>query len=313
MHLANWSKNMKYIIIGYGNIGKKRYNALKEKCIATVDPNKEGVDYKDYKKVPIDSYDAAILSVPNDIKIGIMKYLLSNKKHVLVEKPLLFEDEKAAQELLSIAKDNGVIWYTSYNHRFEPLVVKLKKFLDEKTIGEVYFANLTYGNGTVKNIVNTWRDVGYGVLEDLGCHLMDIGNYLFSDNWYKREYKLNDVYNFEAKTWDFISFSSVDNHLHFLCSTLMWKNTFKIEVIGSKGSLHLNGLNKWGESKLILHERVFPSGVPKKTVTTSSGADESWKKDIEYFEKMVSDEHNSYENDLNIYQSIKSLTLKKGE
>ena len=306
---------MKYVIIGYGNIGKKRYNALGKKCVATVDPFQENVTYQNYKNAPFDAFDVAILSVPNSVKIDMLKYLLSNSKHVLVEKPLLFNDEKIADELSDIAKKNNVIWYTSYNHRFEPLVIKLKKVMTEKGIGDFYFGRFVYGNGSVQNIKDTWRDSGYGVLEDLGCHLIDIISYLFPE--YTPKYKIDTALSFEAKSRDYCAFSTVDGKIECLCTTLMWKNTFTIDVFGSKGSIHLDGLRKWGESQLIYRKRIFPSGIPKEKIFISSGADDSWVKDIDFFEEMVSLGKSSYENDLYISQSINSLisnysTFNKG-
>lgn len=301
---------MKYIIIGYGNIGKKRHKVLNGKCVAIVDPFQKKVDYSDYKEVPLDIFDAAVLAVPNDIKIDILEYLLMHKKHVLIEKPLLFKGRETAHRLNLLAKANDVIWYTSYNHRFEPMVLKLKEFLEKDAIGKLYFAEFIYGNGTVRNIIGTWRDAGYGVLEDLGCHLLDLAAYLLPEHTH--EYVINGAHNFEANAMDYCSFSTIDRRLQFLCSTLMWKNTFTIDIFGSKGSIHLNGLHKWGDSRLIYRERAFPSGIPKETVITSSGEDKSWDGDIEHFENMVSQRKSSHENDLYISQSINSLasTLK---
>lgn len=296
---------MNYIIIGYGNIGKKRHKVLKGKCLAIVDPFLEEADYNDCKDVPLNLYDAALVSVPNAIKMDILEYLLKNGKHALVEKPLLFEDEKTAKRLDSSAKARSAIWYTSYNHRFEPLVTKLKELLDEGVIGQPYFVNFIYGNGTVANIIGTWRDAGYGVLDDLGCHLLDLAAYLFPEH--QLEYRIFGADNFEANTIDYCAFSTIDGRFHFLCSTLMWKNTFSIEVFASKGSLHLYGLHKWGKSQLIYRERIFPSGVPEESVIISSGEDKTWEEDIAYFEKMIASGKSSYENDLYITRSINDL------
>ena len=296
---------MKYIIIGYGNIGKKRHKVLNGKCAAIVDPFMENAQFGDCKDVPLELYDSAVVAVPNEAKIEILEYLMAHGKHALVEKPLLFDDEETAARLDSSARSNGVVWYTSYNHRFEPLVIKMKGLLDKGEIGEPYFANFIYGNGTVKNIIGTWRDAGYGVLEDLGCHLLDLSAYLFPEHL--REYGITGAGNFEARTLDYCAFSTSDGRFRFLCSTLIWKNTFGIEVFGSKGSLHLCGLHKWGESRLIRRERVFPSGVPKETIVTSSGEDKTWEEDIAYFEKKVSLGESSYENDLYISKSINTL------
>lgn len=296
---------MRYIIVGYGNIGKKRHKVLNGKCVAIADPLLEDVKYGDCREVPLDIYDAAIVAVPNAVKIGILEYLLTHKKHALIEKPLLFDNEQVARRLYSIAGSNGAIWYTSYNHRFEPLVMKLKELLENGAIGKPYFASFIYGNGTVQNIMGTWRDAGYGVLEDLGCHLLDLAAYLFPEH--RRNYRMTGACNFEAKTLDYCSFSTLEGNFQFLCSTLVWKNTFRIEVFGSKGSLHLDGLHKWGGSKLIHRERVFPSGIPIEESKVSSGEDSSWEKDIAHFEEMVSLGKSSYENDMYISRSINTL------
>lgn len=303
---------MRYIIIGYGNIGKKRHKVLKGKCVAIVDPFLKDAQYYDCRDVPCDLYDAAVVAVPNAAKIGILDYLLEHGKHALVEKPLLFDDRGTADRLESKATLNRAIWYTSYNHRFESLVMKMKELLENGAVGQPYFADFIYGNGTVQNIIGTWRDAGHGVLEDLGCHLLDLAAYLFPEH--QREYRITGADNFESKTLDYCAFSTGDGRFRFLCSFLVWKNTFRIDVFGSKGSLHLSGLNKWGQSQLIRRERVFPSGVPVETSITSSGDDKTWDEDIAFFEKMIPIGKSSYENDLFISKSINTLIsdLKPG-
>lgn len=296
---------MKYLVVGNGNIGKKRRQILGEKCVAVVDPFDSAASHKDIRDVPMEIFDAAVLAVPNAVKVEILDYLLSHKKHALVEKPLLFKGIREANRLSAIAKANRAIWRTSYNHRFEPSVMKFKELLEQKAAGEIYFARLTYGNGTVRNIADTWRDAGCGVLEDLGCHLLDLASFLFPER--SGPYRLTGGQNFEAKTWDFCSFAATDGRLQFLCSTLVWKNTFAIDAFGSEGSLHLEGLHKWGGSRVIARERVFPSGVPEEETFLFSGPDETWERDIDFFEEMTALRKSSYESDLRISEAIRSL------
>jgi len=295
---------MRYIIIGYGNIGQKRKLVLGERVVAVVDPVYPDADYENYKNVPLTAYDAAVVATPNSIKMEILEYLLLNRKNVLVEKPLLFPDPVAAEKLDQISRKNKVIWYTSYNHRFEPLIGKIKEYLESDSIGEMYFVNFTYGNGTVRNIVGTWRDEGLGILEDLGCHLIDLVGFLFQKGI---NYEIISVHCHEANKIDHCSFSSTDSQMTFTCSYLMWKNTFTIDVFGSRGSLHINGLNKWGGASLIHRERIFPSGIPKENMETTSGSDETWEKDFLHFENMISEQNNSFMNDMKITNSIDSI------
>jgi len=295
---------MRYIIIGCGNIGQKRKAVLGEKSVAVVDPVYPDADYENFVNVPLTTYDAAVVATPNSKKMEILEYLLINKKNVLIEKPLLFPDIVAAEKLDQISRKNKVIWYTSYNHRFEPLIGRIKEYLESDFIGEMYFVNFTYGNGTVRNIAGTWRDEGFGVLEDLGCHLIDLAGYLFHK---EINYRITSAHNYEAKKIDHCSFSSTDRQMTFTCSYLMWKNTFTIDIVGSKGSIHLDGLNKWGRASLIRRERILPSGVPIEKTDTTSEPDETWIKDFLHFENMVSEQNNSFMNDMKITNSIDSI------
>ena len=87
--------------------------------------------------MPLDSYDAACVCTPDETKLDILNYLLGHGKHVLVEKPLVADDESALTNLSELARSNRVACYTAYNHRFEPHIVSLKALLDAGTLGRV--------------------------------------------------------------------------------------------------------------------------------------------------------------------------------
>jgi len=165
---------MRYLVVGLGNIGGRRRALLGEHCVATADPFNAAADYRSVRDVPVDTFDAAVLAIPDDDKIDLVTYLLEQGKHVLVEKPLPLPDEETAQRLESLARSRGLLLYTAYNHRYEPLLSAFQEQVAAGTIGEVYHGRLFYGNGTVKHVAGTWRDQGLGVISDLGCHLLDL-------------------------------------------------------------------------------------------------------------------------------------------
>ena len=115
---------MRYLVVGHGNIGQRRARLLGERCVATVDPHVPGATHRAIDDVPTQSYDAAILATPNGAKLPYLRHLLALGKSVLVEKPLLFAswDEAEALQRRTVP---GTTWYTSYNHRYEPLVERL--------------------------------------------------------------------------------------------------------------------------------------------------------------------------------------------
>lgn len=302
---------MRYIIVGLGNIGVKRRQALGVKYLGSVDPVNPHADWPGLDDVPSHTYDAAILSVPNQPKLELLQKLLALGKHVIVEKPLIFPDRETANTTRELAKSTGAVWYTSYPHRFEPLVVRLKELLHQNTVGPIYSARMVYGNGTVKNSIGTWRESGYGVLEDLGCHLIDMTEFLFDYN--SSEYHAWEASRIESQVLDHCVFASNDRKIVLECGTTVWKNLFTMDIYGELGSLHLNGLRKWGPAELKIHSRVFPSGVPEQSVETSTGDDDSWARDIDEFEERVAAKNSSFDSDLRISMSLHGLAAKSDE
>ncbi len=82
------SNAFRVVVIGLGVQGPKRRQAAGEDYVCSVDPAVEGADYRSIEDVPLADYDAAIACVPDQPKVELLDYLLSNGKHVRVEKPL---------------------------------------------------------------------------------------------------------------------------------------------------------------------------------------------------------------------------------
>ncbi len=296
---------MRYLLVGYGNIGAKRKQILGERCVATVDPVNPAADAKEPDAVPASRYDAVVLATPNEPKLELLEKFLRQGKNVLVEKPVLFLDDAVGRRLESIARENGVVWYTSYNHRFEPVIARLKDKVG--SIGTVYSARLFYGNGTVRNIMGSWRDGGLGAFEDLGCHLLDLGGWILGVRGSRID--IREVRPIESRGIDRFVMATPDQRIVMEGSFVCWKNSFSIDVFGEKGSVHANGLCKWGATELILRERVLPSGVPKETRESVEGPDVTWERDLEHFEEIVARRECSSENDRWISSVIRSVAL----
>lgn len=300
---------MRYLLVGYGNIGVKRKGVLGDRCVATVDPFNKAADYAAPEQCPLGHYDAAILAVPNPAKLELLEYFLRRGKHVLVEKPLLLPDHETAARLDQMACEHAVIWYTSYNFRFEPNVVALKRHLDTGTIGAMYRARMFYGNGTVANIAGTWRDSRFGVLEDMASHLIDLTGFIFGS--FGVDFLVWERSGHELKGVDHCILATVDRRIVIECSFLSWKNRWSIEVIGEKGSLHMEGLTKWGASELVTRRRRFPSSVPYETREVVEGRDPTWEADLGHFEDLVATGRTSCENDWWISRTILAATTSR--
>ena len=165
---------MRVIVVGAGNQGGKRARIAGADLVATVDPVNAAARFKHLEQVPLADYDAALVCTPDAAKPKILTYLLVNRKHVLVEKPLLGEAGISLPQLKALAERNHTVCYTAYNHRFEPHILRLQQTLAANWLGKIYQAKFFYGNGTARDVRNSaWRDTGLGVLPDLGSHLLD--------------------------------------------------------------------------------------------------------------------------------------------
>jgi predicted dehydrogenase len=300
---------MRIIVVGLGIQGNKRRQIAGTDVVATVDPLVPGADYKNIENVPADRYDAALLCIPDDPKVGLIRYLLNQKKNVLVEKPLISENQSDLEEIAALVKRQRVVCYTAYNHRFEPHFIRLKETVTSGILGKVYRARFFYGNGTARDVRNSqWRDNGAGVLPDLGSHLLD--TILFVFGGWPDDLKIWSARRFENKAFDHIICGGTSPlHIELEMSLLSWRNHFVAEIYGEKGSAHIDSLCKWGPSTFTLRKRALPSGRPAEESITLVQADPTWKLEYEHFKKLcVNGEGSNVENDLLINKTLHILS-----
>ena len=278
---------MKAIVVGMGIQGVKRKKFLGKDFVFSVDKFKKA-DYRSILEIPLNLYDAVFLCVPDKEKIKLIEFCIKNKKHILVEKPLLMKSNKILVNLEKKAKKNKIILYTAYNHRFEPNILELKKLIEKKVLGKIYKCKIFYGNGTSYLVKNSkWRDKGLGVVTDIGSHLIDLCLFLFGDKI--KKLKIIEINKFENKAPDHAIISLEINRIKIeLEMTLcMWKNTFTCDLLASKGSVHLNSLCKWSKNNLIHRKRRFPSGKPNEKIMSFKQGDPTWKSEYIFFKKLI--------------------------
>lgn len=299
---------VRVLIIGLGIQGHKRLAVAGKDAAGTVDLVHPDARYRRVEDVPLDSFDAACVCTPDDSKLPIVEYLLSHDKHVLVEKPLLAPDNSQIKKLEQLAHSKKRICYTAYNHRFEPHLVTLKKWLDSQKVGKIYTARFFYGNGTAADVKKSpWRDKDTGVVSDIGSHLLDTVLFLFGGRTF--HFKAWKLGRFENRAFDHAVFGSAEEPLIQLEMTLLsWKNTFNADILGESGSLHVEGLCKWGPSTLRARKRVLPSGKPSEESDTIVLADPTWKLEYEHFKMLCKNGRTDLSSDIYINSMLKEMT-----
>jgi len=301
---------MKILIVGLGVQGKKRKKLLKRKFVfATVDNKNKDADFKKIEDAPLKKYDSVFVCTPDSEKLKILKYCIENKKNALIEKPLVADTSKKIKELENKANKANLIFYSAYNHRFEPHFINIKKIVESKVLGKIYYCYLFYGNGTARLVRNSkWRDKGLGIIQDLGPHLMDTIKF-----WFNKELKFKKIFQnkFENKSPDHAILFSKKNKffIKLEMSMCMWKNTLRCDIIGSKGSIHLDSLCKWGPSTLKILKRKLPSGQPKEKKIIIKKKDPTWILEHKHFFTLLKlRKKNNFSKDIWINKNLKSIT-----
>jgi len=279
--------SMRVIVVGLGVQGTKRRRFAGADFVAAVDPVNAAAEFRDLGAVPLERFDAGLVCVPDDLKVGILEYLLAHGKHVLVEKPLVADDDATLVRLERLAQANRVVCQVAYNHRFEPHIVRMRELIAAGELGRIYRCRMFYGNGTARQVRQSeWRDKGSGVLGDLGSHVLDTARFWFGD--LGRDFRIVSADRFENRAPDHVVFASNGGapRLEFEVTLVSWRNHFTADVYAEKGSAHISSLCKWGPSDFTHYRRVLPSGRPPEDRRTLVQEDPTWAREYEHFKML---------------------------
>lgn len=302
---------MRVIVAGLGIQGYKRRKHAGKDFVASVDPVNPEAEFRDIADVPLSSYDAVLACIPDEPKVDLLRYALSNRKHVLVEKPLWAAEDRQIIEIEHIARENKALCYTAYNHRFEPHYIRMRNLIVSGKLGKIYSCRMFYGNGTARLVRDSvWRDQGDGVLPDLGSHLLDTCRFWFGTEL--GEFKLTAAHTFENLAPDHIIISSEENNprIELEMTLCMWRNHFTCDILAENGTAHIESLCKWGPTTFSHRLRVLPSGRPPETRVTLIQDDPTWEAEYIHFKQLVqSGMVTDLSNDLWLQTNLRRLGL----
>lgn len=302
---------MRVIVAGLGVQGYKRRKHAGKDFVASVDPVNKEAEYRNITDVPLGSYDAVLACIPDEPKVELLRYALTNSRHVLVEKPLWAAKNEEIIMLEQIARAKKVVCYTAYNHRFEPHFIQMRDLIASGKLGKIYSCRMFYGNGTARLVRDSiWRDQGDGVLPDLGSHLLDICRFWFGSDL--GEFRLTAAHNFENRAPDHIVISSEENQprIELEMTLCMWRNHFTCDILAENGTAHIESLCKWGPTTFSHRVRVLPSGRPTESRVTLVQEDPTWEAEYNHFVQLVeSGAITDLSNDLWLQTNLRRLGL----
>jgi UDP-N-acetylglucosamine 3-dehydrogenase len=163
------------ILLGCGGIGVHHCRILKSlegvALLGVVDPVLPQTGVPVYKNLAeclqeVD-FDAAVVATPISTHYELGRELISQQKHVLMEKPLSDTSARAA-ELIQLARQNNTILMAGHSERFNPAYLALKKQLQANRAGQLYRLEAMRTGPYPQKIGDR------GAVMDLAIHDMDL-------------------------------------------------------------------------------------------------------------------------------------------
>lgn len=309
-------------IIGFGNIGGKRYQALKkikkydvkliiDKKIINlneVKKNKKIIFFEKYNdpKIKWSEIKLCIISVNTKYAFEISKYILNKRIHILIEKPAV-NSFKKLNTLYRLAQKKKLLLKVGFNFMHDE-ALSIMQNVCKYNLGKIYKIRMDYFYGT-----NLSNNNSVGSLLDVGLHLIYLTETILPKS-IPVDIKLN---NFENKFYDengviFLKKNHTITELRF--SFVEWENCFNIVIIGEKGIFKWEGLSKWKNQKITLMNRVLPSGIPSLKFMKTYKKDNSFVNELKYVSDIISKNKfilNSNKWDFFIFKKVRDFLKLK--
>ena len=235
---------MNTLLIGAGYWGKNFIRILEQDehkfNLKYILDTKNKVDkYECFKNIDeiekiIDNIEAAIVCTPTKTHFEIVKYLLSNNIHVLVEKPLTTKLDQT-EDLFLLAKKNNLCLLTDHTFLYNSSVQYIKNLIDSNEVGELLHISFERTNlGPIRSDVSC--------LWDLATHDISIMNALIEEDivaltstGFKNNNELHDIVN--------ISFNFPSKFVSIFASWLHPEKSRKIKIVGTEKMIIYDDIN----------------------------------------------------------------------
>jgi len=161
------TKQKRIAVIGAGRWGKNHIKTLHElgflAGIVEADPDTRDVFQEKYPEAKTfatvreaieEDFDGFTVATPAETHFKIAEFIITHKKHVLVEKPLTLKASEA-KRLKELAEENGVNLMVGHLLLFHPAIRKIKELIKKGKIGKLeYIYSNRLNLGTVRTEEN---------------------------------------------------------------------------------------------------------------------------------------------------------------
>lgn len=313
-------------IIGTGLIGNKRADAMLQlpqyKLVSAFDVSSESLDkfcqkYNCHKSnlnkiIHDDTIDLVILAINHQEAAHLAPKIL-RYKNLLMEKPI-GRNLRETKRIISTAKKFNNILFGGFNYHFYPHIIKAKQMIQHNVVGNILSSTFTIGHGAQPNYEKTWKMdkklCGGGVIIDPGIHMIDLMTHLIG---IPKKYTVTQNslgWNTAVEDEAVIIFQYFNNSfsIHHYSLNLS-QNTLFIEIVGSKGTLRLNGRGgNYGDMTLNFTPKWHWIDN-KPTINHNYGkVDNSFLEELQYIHKILNQpeipDYTFYLNNMKIVNDI---------
>ena len=185
--------------------------------------------------------ELVVVNTPDHLHFKMAGLALKAGKHVVVEKPFTLQS-KHADELIALARENGILLTVFQNRRWDGDFLSVKEIINTGKLGRLVDFESHFDRYRTE-IKESWKDrsTGTGTLYNLGSHLVDQALVLFGmpEHLYCESRMLRDG----ALTDD-----SYDLFLHYPGFKCMVRSSYLVREPGPRFILHgtTGSYLKWG-------------------------------------------------------------------
>lgn len=227
--------------------------------------------------------DAVYIPLPPELHYKWAKKALMTGKHVIVEKPAT-TDIKKTEELISIAKENGLALHENYMFVFHKQLEDISKIILSGELGDIRLYRVDFGfPKRQKGDFRYCKELGGGALLDCGGYTLKYASKLLGDGAYIECANLNYVKEYEVDLYGSATLKNQEGNVAQISFGMDNQYKCDLEVWGSKGKLLSNRvLTAPAEFEPTCFIKI---GDEERIIKLS--ADNAFEKSILFFENCI--------------------------
>jgi len=266
VHAENFFKQQNSRLVAVADVLEERSRELATRF---------GVEaYADYRQLlRREDIQAVAICLPHNLHAQVTVEAARAGKHILCEKPIA-TNLKDADQMIAAAHDAGVKLGIVYNLRFDEVIQKSRKALDESKLGKLIAGDVLVKNFRSDDYYTGWRTKwdtqGGGVVITQAIHWIDIFQWFFGpvDSLYGIIDTLTHNIEVEDVAASVIRFKNGAIGSFFASTSTYPGSPTRMDIHGSNGTITIESTDK-------------------ATVMTRDGRHETWVPSTKYRPVMV--------------------------